>query len=115
MKVLALLLLLTFSSCSVFDNEQDIEHVEVLTTTNGSSFTVLNKSDTPIIYLFIETNTAAVIDLAISCDDFQPNLPQKSSVKVNYSDIMGWDEVAESVWFYWTDCNGSGDSKTIKL
>lgn len=115
MKLLALLLLLILSSCSVFDNEQDLEHVEVLTTTDGFSFTVLNKTESPILYIFIETNTAAVIDLAISCDDFQPNLSQKSSVKVNYSDIMGWDEGAESVWFFWTDCKGTQNSETIKV
>ncbi|GAB5407662.1 MAG: hypothetical protein BalsKO_00270 [Balneolaceae bacterium] len=115
MKILAFFLLIMISSCSVFDNEQELESVEMITTADDSSFRVINRSGDPVLYLVIESNTAAVIDLAIECDDFNPNLSQKSSVKVNYTDIMGWEEGANSVWFFWTNCKGAQDSKTIEL
>lgn len=110
-----LLIFLLFTTCSIFDNEQDIENSDIIAAANNPVFSVLNKSEKPIVFLVIETNTASVIDLADPCEEFQPNLNAKSSTLMNYSDIFGWEKEAKSVWFFWTDCSGSGDSKTIKL
>ena len=115
MKTICLLSILLFSACSVFDNEQDIENSDIVATANDPVFSVLNKSEQSILFLVIETNTAAVIDLADPCENFQPNLAPKTNVQIQYSDIFGWEDNSESVWFYWTDCKGSGESKTIKL
>ena len=115
MKIYALSVILLFSACSVFDNEQSISDADVIATANDPIFSVLNKSEKPILFLVIETNTAAVIDLADPCIDFTPNLSAKSNIQMNYSDIYGWEENSESAWFYWSDCNGNGDSKTIQL
>lgn len=115
MKVLMLFSVVLLSACSVFDNEQSISDADVIATANEPLFSVLNKSEKPILYLVIETNLASVIDLADPCADFSPNLEARSSSQLSYSDIAGWEEGAESVWFMWTDCRGSGDSKTIKL
>ncbi|MFV1885293.1 MAG: hypothetical protein ACMZ7B_12450 [Balneola sp.] len=115
MKTLCLLSILLLSACSVFDNEQDIENSDIIATANDPVFSVLNKSEQSILFLVIETNTAAVIDLADPCIDFNPNLAPNSKTQLNYSDIWGWKQGDDSVWFYWTDCKGSGESKTIKL
>ncbi len=115
MKKLPLFLILILSSCSVFDNEQSISESDVIATANDPVFTILNKSAKPIVYVVIETNTSHVIDLAPLCDDFQPNLSAEPNAQFHYSEILGWDEEAESVWFYWTDCKESANSKTIKL
>lgn len=115
MKAFLLLSILLFSTCSVFDNEQNISDSDVIATANAPLFSVLNKSEKPIVYLVIETNLASVINLADPCADFSPNLGGRSSTQINYSDIAGWEDGAESVWFYWTDCNGAGNSKTIQL
>ena len=115
MKPLSFFSIFLFTACSVFDNEQSISKSDVVATANDPVFSVLNKSDKPIVYFVIETNTAAVIDLADPCKEFTPNLTPRSSSIINYSDIFGWEEGAESVWFYWTDCNGNNDSKTIQL
>lgn len=115
MKTLLLLSILLFSACSVFDNEQDIENSDIITAANDPIFSVLNKSEKPIVFIVIEIDTSFLVDLANPCTDFRPNLLPKSSIQLNYSEILGWDENSESIWFYWTDCNGSGESKTIKL
>ncbi len=115
MRTQIIFVFLLFSACSVFDNEQNISNSDVIATANDPIFSILNRSEKPIIYLVIETNTANVIDLADPCEEFTPNLAPKSNSQIHYSDIAGYEKGAESVWFMWTDCRGSGDSKTIKL
>lgn len=117
MKLLGLLLLFTLSSCSVFDNEQSIENSEVLAVANAPIFSVLNKSERPIFIFVMESNDAALFDPApgFPCAFSEPNLPSRENIQIQYSEILGWEQGEESVWFYWTDCNGSSDSQTIKL
>ena len=109
------ILLTLLSSCSVFDSEQNLEETLVIATANDPVFSVLNKTDKPIVYVVVETQTLAVIFLAEPCIDFSPNLEPNENIQFNYSDIIGWHEGAKSAMIIWTDCQGSSSNETIKL
>jgi hypothetical protein len=87
----------------------------VSATTKPPVIEIYNSTDKPVFYFLIESNTAAVINLADPCENFQPNLPGKSTLSIPYDQIFGFNEDAETAWFMWTDCQGSGDSKTLDL
>ena len=110
-KYLSLGLLLLLPTCSVLDNEQNLENATVIGTANNPIFSVINKSEKSIFYFILESNDAALFDpeAGFPCNNYQPNLDSKQSVQINYSNIPGWAEGEDSVWFMWTDCNGSGD------
>ena len=117
MKSLILSCILLFSACSLFDNNKDgIAPVVTVNSTEGY-LSILSKSDTPMIIFVMESNNAAVFDPApgFPCAFLEPNLQPKEIIQISYSDILGWEEGEESAWFLWTDCNGSENSKTIKL
>lgn len=115
MKFLVFFLLIALSSCSVLDNEQDIEGSQVIAVANDPIFSVLNKSNSDIFFIVIETQTSHLVDIAITCDNPELALKTNQRTELSYSDILGWDENAESVWFYWTNCEEAQGSKTIKL
>lgn len=115
MRVFAILFLLILSACSLFDNEQNLKEAEVLAVANDSFLNVLNKTNSDVYFIVVETKTSHVIDIAITCNDPEFALKPKQSGQISYSDILGWKEDAKSVWFYWTDCNGSSYSRTITL
>lgn len=116
MKFLILSIVLTLlSGCSVFDSEQNLEETLVIATANNPIFSVLNKTESPIVFLVVETEILSLIDLADPCTDFKPNLESNKNIQIKYADILGWDEDAKSVWFLWTDCKDLSFNKTIKL
>ena len=87
----------------------------VTATAQPPAVEIFNNTEKPVFYFLIETNTSHVIDLADPCNQFQPNLPAKSTLKIPYDQILGFDKDAKSAWFMWTDCQGNSDSRTVQL
>lgn len=115
MKLLILSLIILLSSCSVFDNEQDITSSDILTEANDPILSVQNMSNRDVYFFVIETQTSYLVNFAFTCANSELALKRKQRTEISYSDIPGWHKNAESVWFYWTNCKGAQGSKTIKL
>ncbi len=87
----------------------------VVVTPKPPNLEIQNKTNDPIVYILMEQGLAARTDFSNPCEDFQPNLPAKSTVNIPYEEIEGFDEDAELVWMLWTNCDGLNDSDTYRL
>ncbi len=76
---------------------------------------ISNHTDRAIFFYAIEQNFSEKIRLADPCQGFQPNLPADTTLLFPYEDIMGFDEEAEKVWFWWTDCVDNSEMETFTL
>lgn len=87
----------------------------VVVTPKPPNLEIENKTNDPIVYILMEQKLAATADLTNPCDDFQPNLPAKTTVSIPYTEIEGFEEDSELVWLLWTNCDGLNDSDTYRL
>lgn len=95
----------------------DSEYPEAVTAkADPMEFEILNDRSQPIYYSIVETERSHLMDFADPCRrDIPPNLPAKSTLTIPYTEIQGFNKNAESVLFFWTDCQGSSNSETISL
>lgn len=113
-----ILLILSFcllTSCSVFDSEQNLDENTVLVTASEDELHILNKTLTDIIYVVMDTNMAAVVDIADPCENPQSPVKPGEFRAIAYEDIFGKNSNTESLWFYWTNCRGNSETRTIKI
>lgn len=107
--LLGIILFLISSACNPGFEET------VVVTPKPPNLEIENKTNDPVFYILAEQTLVAQMDFSNPCEDFQPNLPAKTTVSIPYTDIEGYDEEAELVWLLWTNCDGLNDSDTYRL
>lgn len=115
MKAYSLLVLFIISSCSVFNNEQNLISGKVLVSADDPFLNIMNNTNEDVHFIVIESNLSHVIDFAFTCEGEDAKLKSQETIQIAYSDIYGWNDDAESVWIYWGNCDNLEGSETIKL
>lgn len=104
-------ILLLFLLISCKDNPVQLVEIHA----DPPNLKITNHTERPIFFYAIEEETAAAVRLADPCNDFQPNLPANSTIMYPYEDIMGFNDEAEFVWIWWSDCVNQSDMETYAL
>jgi hypothetical protein len=105
-----ILLLLLLTSCK---DDNSVPLVEV--QPSPPNLEITNHTPRAVFFYAIEQETSERVRLADPCQNFEPNLPADTTIMLPYEDIMGFNEEAEYVWFWWTDCVNNSDMETYPL